>query len=336
MKNIIGVTMGDPKGIGPEIVAKSWLAMSETERAQFRIYGDRNAIDAAAQLANGEIDPKAMVITSSTAGHMGSIPDIEAARMALSAINAAVDDIKAGRIKALVTAPVNKHRMQSVHRGFTGHTDYLAQLSRAQDVVMMFFAEGRHDTGSGCSFIKQLCISLVTMHIPLKTVAKAVTKERVVVTISRTYEALCRHFACPEPRIAVLSLNPHAGENGSIGREEEKIIEPAIQAARKRGINCIGPLPADGIFNRLAEFDYDGVVAMYHDQGLLPAKLICQGRCVNITLGLPYIRTSPGHGTAEDIAWLGRADPQNMLATLTLTRRLVGWTIEDSGQQIVR
>ncbi|MFA5812116.1 MAG: 4-hydroxythreonine-4-phosphate dehydrogenase PdxA, partial [bacterium] len=266
---------------------------------------------------------------SSSSGHAGNVSDAEAARMALSAINAAVDDIKAGKISALITAPVNKQRIQSAHHGFRGHTEYLARLARVNDAVMMFFSEGPVSLNPETGLQKQLCVSLVTTHIPLKSVPKAITRERLLLTIRRTHEALERHFACPEPRIAVLSLNPHAGEGGSIGREEETVIKPALLAAQKGGINCVGPLPADGLFGRLADFDYDAVVAMYHDQGILPIKLLCQGKCVNITLGLPYIRTSPGHGTAEDVAWLGQADAENMLSTIRLTRRLVGWTIDN-------
>jgi len=196
-----------------------------------------------------------------------------------------------------------------------------------RDPIMMFFAEGGACVDATTGLERSLCISLVTMHLPLKDVPKAITKERILTTICRTHEALDHSFACPDARIAVMSLNPHAGEQGSFGKEEAAIIEPAIIEAQERGITCLGPIAADSLFSRLSNFDYDAVVAMYHDQGLLPAKLLCQGKCVNITLGLPYIRTSPSHGTAEDIAWLGNADFANMLATIRLTRRLVGWKV---------
>jgi 4-hydroxythreonine-4-phosphate dehydrogenase len=328
MKQIIGITMGDPKGIGPEIVAKSWSFLGE-EREQYRIYGDRATLDAAAALVGTSFDAKQVVITSSTASAIGSIADPEASRIALSAINAAVEDVRAGKIAAIVTAPVNKHRMRSMHPAFTGHTEYLAKAAGTSDPVMMFFSESGICMDADTGLAKQLCISLVTTHLPISDVPKAITRERLLTTIERTHQALDAYFACPFARIAVMSLNPHAGENGTLGHEEEEIIKPAILAAEKRGISCSGPVAADSLFTHLADFDYDAVIAMYHDQGLLPAKLLSQGRCVNLTLGLPYIRTSPSHGTAEDIAWLGNADCSNMLATLRLTRRLVGWKIED-------
>ena len=125
-----------------------------------------------------------------------------------------------------------------------------------------------------------------------------------------------------------MALNPHAGELGSIGHEEARVIAPAIAVAQKEGINCVGPLPADSIFRKMKDFDFDAIVAMYHDQGLIPVKLICQGQCINMTLGLPYMRTSPSHGTAEDLAWLGQADHANMLVAMRKTRELVGWTVD--------
>ncbi len=330
MKPLIGITMGDPKGIGPETIARAWQGLTDAERGQFRIYGDRAAFDAAATLCGSGFDPKELVICSSTGSAMGALSDAEAARMALSAINAAIEDARAGRIAAVVTAPVNKRRLQSVEAGFLGHTEYLARATRSRDAVMMFASEGRVLLDAESGLERQLCISMTTTHLPISDVPKAVTRERVLATIRRTHEALERHFALPEGRIAVLALNPHAGEGGTLGDEEERAIAPAVARAQEEGINCVGPLPADGVFTRLSDFDYDALVAMYHDQGMLPVKLLCQGRCVNLTLGLPFIRTSPGHGTAEKIAWLGKADAQGMQSAMQLTRRLVGWTIEDN------
>jgi 4-hydroxythreonine-4-phosphate dehydrogenase len=329
MKQTVGITMGDPKGIGPEVIAKAWKFLDETERACYRLYGDRAVLDAAAELAGVEFDPKQVVVTSSTQGTVRALSDAEAARLALAAINAAIEDVAGRRISSIVTAPVNKYRLQSASPNFSGHTEFLAHAAGVKDPVMMFFAESGACVDVSTGLAKQLCISLVTMHLPLKDVAKAITKERVIMAIERTDDALRRYFACPDARIAVMSLNPHAGEHGSFGTEEQAVITPAIIAAQEHGVTCLGPFPADSLFNQLADFDYDAVVAMYHDQGLLPAKLLCQGKCVNITLGLPYIRTSPSHGTAEDIAWLGNARFENMLATMRLTRRLMGWKIDD-------
>jgi 4-hydroxythreonine-4-phosphate dehydrogenase len=329
MKQLIGITMGDPRGVGPEVVARAWNSMNEVEQDQFIIYGDRGVLEQAAMLAKSEFDPKHVVTTSSASGHASKLDDTEAARIAISAIDTAIEDINSGKIKAIVTAPVNKHRIQSVLPGFLGHTEYLAKASHVREATMMFFSEERVCINPATKLNRQICISLVTMHMPLKDVPKSITKEHVLMTIKRTHRAMEEYFACPDARIAVMALNPHAGESGSIGHEEQKVILPAVEKAEDEGINCVGPVPADSLFHKLADYDYDAVVAMYHDQGLLPVKLLCQGRCVNMTLGLPYIRTSPSHGTAEDIAWLGKAEHENMLATIRMTRALVGWKVNE-------
>ena len=327
MKELIGITMGDPKGVGPEVIAKAWAALRPKERERFVIYGDHGVLEQAALLAKTELDPKHIVTTSSASGAATKLTDVEAARTAISAIDTAVEDIGAGKIAGVITAPVNKHRMQMVLPNFLGHTEYLAKAAHLREVTMMFFSEGQVCLNAETKLLRQICVSLVTMHLPLKDVHKHITKERVLATIKRTHKALEEYFACPDARIAVMALNPHAGEGGSIGHEEETAISPAVIQAEDEGINCVGPLPGDSMFGKLADFDFDAIVAMYHDQGLLPTKLLCQGRCVNMTLGLPYIRTSPSHGTAEDIAWLGKAEHTNMLAAMRMTRALVGWKV---------
>ena len=327
MTNKIGITMGDPKGIGPEIIAKAWRELSEDEKTQFVIYGDRAILSAISELVDVEFNPKQLVITSTTTLPTTNISDSEAARIAMSALDAAVDDVKDGRIGAIVTAPINKRRIRRVRPDFIGHTEYLARLTNTKDEVMMFCADEYLTTEGVQSPAKQLCISLVTTHLPLHEVPSMITEKRLLNTLRKTSEAMHNYFACPDARIAVMGLNPHSGENGMIGNEEIDVILPAIEKARREGINCEGPYAADGMFNNLKDFDYDAVIAMYHDQGLLPIKLLCQSHCVNVTLGLPFIRTSPGHGTAEDKAWQGRADGTNLLATIHLTRKLVGWRI---------
>lgn len=331
MKNLIGITMGDPKGIGPEIIAKAWRHLDGQERDQLILYGDHTALAAAAELANVAFDHKHLVTTSATHPPIQKIDDAEAARLAISALDAAIDDTASGRLVGLVTAPVSKRRLQLKKPGFLGHTEYLAKAAHVRDAVMMFASSEPLSVEQGgvskATPIRNFCVSLVTMHLPIKEVPAAITTERVLTTIRKTAKALDQYFACPDGRIAVTALNPHAGEGGSLGHEEKSAIAPAIARALKEGINCVGPLPADGLFRKLEDFDADAVVAMYHDQGLLPAKLLFQSRCVNITLGLPYIRTSPSHGTADDIAWLGTADEASMLAAIRLTRRLVGWKV---------
>ncbi|HPQ80300.1 MAG TPA: 4-hydroxythreonine-4-phosphate dehydrogenase PdxA [bacterium] len=327
MKKAIGITMGDPKGIGPEIVAKAWRSMSEEERSQLLIYGDHAALSAAAELCSTAFDARRVVTTSSTSPPIQKVDDAEAARLAISAIDAAVADAESGRIAAIVTAPVNKMRMRSAVPNFFGHTEYLADAAGVKDAVMMFASPDYIAPGTGVALPKQLCVSLVTMHKAIRDVPSSVTTEKVLTSIRQTALALETHFACPDARIAVMALNPHAGEGGSLGDEEKSAIAPAIARALKEGINCIGPLPADSLFRKLSDFDYDAVIAMYHDQGILPVKLLFQSGSVNVTLGLPYIRTSPSHGTAEDLAWLGTADESGMTAAISLTRKLVGWQI---------
>lgn len=308
----IGVTMGDPKGIGPEVTAKALKNLPADLRARLRIYGDKTALEAAANIAGIPYDPKQLAITSNIAAPIGSASDPDAARAAILALDAAIADIKNGVTGALVTAPVNKKRIQLVDPAFIGHTERLAKAAGVKDIVMMF----------SCSphipHHQSLRISLVTSHLALKDVSSHLSRQRIATTIRMTNDALIRFFNCATPRIAVLSLNPHAGEGGSLGSEERELITPAIEKARKDGIACLGPLTADAVFSRINDIDFDGVVAMYHDQGLTPMKLFCPKKSVNITLGLPFIRTSPGHGTAEDIAWRGKASEDGMIAAIEM------------------
>jgi 4-hydroxythreonine-4-phosphate dehydrogenase len=316
----IGITMGDPKGIGPEIIAKAWKLISPSDRQRLRIYGDRTVLETAAQLVGTSFDPKQLAITSSVAPPIGSISDPDAARITLLALDAAIADIKNKVTSALITAPVNKLRLQLVDTTFVGHTERLARAAGVKDIVMMFSCPPHLPQHQA------LRISLVTSHVALKDVSSRLSVQRILVTIRLTADALKRHFDCPEPRIAVLSLNPHGGEGGALGSEETELITPAIAKARKEGITCLGPLPAEVIFAKTKDIDYDGVVAMYHDQGLTPMKITCPKKSVNMTLGLPYIRTSPGHGTAEDIAWRGNASEDGMLAALEMTEHLLKTT----------
>jgi 4-hydroxythreonine-4-phosphate dehydrogenase len=309
----IGITMGDPKGIGPEIVAKAMRTIAPEIRSRLRIYGDRTALDAAANMTGVAFDPKQLAVTSSIAVPIGGASDPDAARAALAALDAAIADVQGGVTGALVTAPVNKKRIQMIDPSFIGHTERLARKAGAKDIVMMFACP----PGTP----QMLRISLVTSHVSLKDVSARVTKQRIVTTIRLTNEALIRYFGRPTPRIAVLGLNPHVGEGGFLGSEEMETITPAIEKARKDGITCLGPLLPDVAFS--AGVDFDGVVAMYHDQGLTPIKLVCPKRSVNITLGLPFIRTSPGHGTAEDIAWRGTASEEGMVAAIEMADYLL-------------
>lgn len=313
--------MGDPKGIGPEIVAKAWSLFTDDERKSVLVYGDRAVFDAAEELVRTVFDHKSLVITSSTTPPIQKMEDAEAARIALSAIDAAISDALNGRCAAIVTAPVNKHRIHLLKPNFTGHTEYFAKAVHAKEPVMMFAKSFDSDNGKKSYGLERACFSLVTTHLPIRDAAQAIVAAKVLAAIRKTHVALKGHFHRQNARIAVMSLNPHAGEGGSLGTEEKTAIIPAIKRAVKEGINCHGPFAADGLFRKTEEFDFDAVLAMYHDQALIPAKMVCGAKCVNITLGLPFVRTAPGHGTAEDIAWLGNADATGMMAAIRLAMR---------------
>ncbi|MDE5607509.1 MAG: 4-hydroxythreonine-4-phosphate dehydrogenase PdxA [Muribaculaceae bacterium] len=224
----------------------------------------------------------------------------EGGQAALAALSRAVDDLQAGKIDALVTAPINKHNIQSPEFQFPGHTEYLE--SRA--------GEGAHSLM--VLFNDRLRVALVTTHLPVAEIASAITSDRIVEKLKIFSQSLEKDFSCTHPRIAVLALNPHAGDGGVIGSEESEIIIPAIEQARQEGVNCYGPYAADGFFGAEQYRCFDGVLAMYHDQGLAPFKTIAMESGVNFTAGLPFVRTSPDHGTGYDIAGKGEASEESM------------------------
>ena len=232
----------------------------------------------------------------------------DAGRAAYDTIVRAVADAQQHAVDAIATAPVNKEAFRLAGLPWNGHTDLLAHLTGAPDVAMMFYSEA-------------LCVVLATVHIALADVPRAITRESLEATIALTARELPR-FGVAAPRIAVAGLIPHAGEHGLFGREEATAIAPAIAAARGRGIDVSGPFPADTVFVRARRGEFDVVVACYHDQGLIPVKLVAFGEAVNVTLGLPIVRTSVDHGTAFDIAGKGIADPQSMIAAVLLAARL--------------
>jgi 4-hydroxythreonine-4-phosphate dehydrogenase len=230
-------------------------------------------------------------------------------RMSVASVREAARLCTAGHASALVTAPISKASLEASGARYVGHTEMLREFCQARQTVMMF-VWGKHR------------ISLVTTHVPVSTLKRSLTKKRIATTIRMTEKALGLLFRVTEPRIAVLSLNPHGGEGGLLGREEERVIEPAVSSCRKRGARVYGPFSADSFFSRDEWKTFDAVVAMYHDQGLIPAKIIGGERAVNITLGLPFVRTSPAHGTAEDIAWKGIADSEGMSSAILLAAKL--------------
>ncbi len=286
----IGVTVGDPAGIGPEIALKAAADPRLAGVCELVLYGPRGDGEIAA-FRRGEV--------SAAAG-----------QAAYEAVVEAVRDAQAGRIDAIATAPINKEAFAAAGLPWRGHTDLLAHLTGAARVAMMFHAEA-------------LKVILATVHIPLAAVPAALTRGTLDDVIDLAATELPR-FGIPAPRLALAALNPHAGEHGLMGSEEEAVLGPAVAAARARGVTISGPHPADTVFVRAVRGEFDAVIACYHDQGLIPVKLVAFGTAVNVTLGLPIVRTSVDHGTAFDIAGRGTADPSSLIAAIRLAARLAG------------
>jgi 4-hydroxythreonine-4-phosphate dehydrogenase len=285
MKPRIAITVGDPAGIGPEIARKA----SE----------DRRVLDACVPVLYGP--------PSANQFRLGQV-SAEAGRAAYDAICEAVRDAQAGVVDAMATAPVSKLAFAQAGLPWKGHTDLLAHLTGTSSVAMMFWSD-------------PLKVVLATVHIPLAEVARALTRERLDRIIALAARELPR-VGVPNPRLALAGLNPHAGEEGLLGAEEQQVFRPAVEDARARGVNIEGPFPADTLFVRASRGAFDAVIACYHDQGLIPVKLLAFGRAVNVTLGLPIVRTSVDHGTAFDIAGRGTADPSSMVEAVLLAARL--------------
>ena len=282
---VVAITAGDPAGIGPEIARKAAEDPRVTDVCEPKIYG-----------------PPAG--TRFECGVLSS----EAGRAAYETICEAVHDALDGRVAAIATAPVNKLAFARAGLPWKGHTDLLAHLTGARHAAMMFWSE-------------PLKVVLATVHVPLAEVPRLLTRDLLHDVIDLTARELPR-FGIARPRLALAGLNPHAGENGLLGSEDDAILRPAVRDARSRGIDIDGPFPGDTIFGRAARGEFDAVVACYHDQGLIPVKLLAFGRSVNVTLGLPIIRTSVDHGTAFDIAGKGVADPSSMIEAVLLAARL--------------
>jgi 4-hydroxythreonine-4-phosphate dehydrogenase len=281
----IALTVGDPAGIGPEIVRKA--------------IADPRVVEACTPIVYGPLDAGAFPTGQLSAG---------AGLAAYEAILAAVRDAQAGRVDAIATAPINKLAFAEAGLPWKGHTDLLAELTGSARVAMMFWAE-------------PFSVVLATVHEPLAQVPRLLTRELLDGIIDLSWRELPR-FRPSAPRLALCGLNPHAGEEGLLGDEEQRVLRPAVEAAQRRGVRIDGPFPADTLFVRAARQEYDSVIACYHDQGLIPVKLLSFGRSVNVTLGLPIIRTSVDHGTAFDIAGQGVADPSSMVEAILLAARL--------------
>jgi len=318
-KPIIGITQGDTNGIGYEVIIKALLDPRITELFTPVVYGSSRYMAYYKKMISGAESFAVNVIASASEAHtkrinlIQCVPDSgavelgrrspEGARAALAALQVAVQDLKSSRINALVTAPFNK---QTVHEGgfaFPGHTEFLANAFNAAHYIMLLCSE-------------TLRVGVATGHIPISAIATQLNREMIVQKIKQLNDSLRVDFQIERPKIAVLGLNPHAGDGGVLGEEEIQVIEPAIADASQQGILAFGPYPADGFFGSMAFRAFDAVLSMYHDQGLVPFKTIAFHTGFNFTAGLPIIRTSPDHGTAYDIAGKDKASPQSMLAAL--------------------
>lgn len=285
MKPRIAITIGDPAGIGPEIAAKAAADARVLSVCEPVIYGPR-----------------------SVQGFPPGVLSADAGRAAYDAIREAVRDARSGGVAGIATAPVNKLAFAAAGLPWKGHTDLLAHLTGSPRVAMMFWSE-------------PLKVVLATVHVPLAEVPRMITADLLHGIIDLTAGELPR-FGVPAPRLALAGLNPHAGESGLLGDEDDRVLKPAVEAANRRGVNIAGPFPGDTVFVRASRGEFDAVIACYHDQGLIPVKLLAFGESVNVTLGLPIIRTSVDHGTAFDIAGKGVADASSMIAATVLAARL--------------
>ncbi|MDE5635647.1 MAG: 4-hydroxythreonine-4-phosphate dehydrogenase PdxA [Muribaculaceae bacterium] len=311
----VGITHGDINGIGYEVILKTLEDNRILELCTPVVYGSAkianyyrkglemgnipfNTVESASQ-ARRDANNIINVVSEDTKVEPG-VSTPEAGRAAFLALERAVTDLKNGDIDVLVTAPINKNNIQSDDFHFAGHTEYLAGCAGDDARALMIL------------FNDRLRVALVTTHCPIAEVAGEITVERVTEKLEDFYLSLEKDFGLSHPRIAVLALNPHAGDGGVIGHEEQNVIAPAIGQARKNGINCYGPYPADGFFGAEQYRKFDGVLAMYHDQGLAPFKTLAMAGGVNFTAGLPFVRTSPDHGTGYDIAGKGEASEESL------------------------
>lgn len=331
-KPLLAITMGDPAGIGPEIIVKALQLPRVWRVCRPLIIGSQTIMDHTAKslmLSMPLVTVDGHASSSNPRMYRrGSLPMMDpfsgsirpvrlgrvtarSGNMAVICIQTAVRLALAGCVQGIVTAPINKHAIHLAGHTYPGHTEMLADLTKSQESGMMIVGG-------------PLKILFATTHLPLRDVPKALTSATILRAIRLAHQGLIRLFHLRTPRIGVAGLNPHAGENGLFGDEEDRLIRPAIQQAKKQGIACTGPHPADTLFGKAVQGAFDGIVALYHDQGLIPLKTVAFGHCVNITVGLPIIRTSVDHGTAYDIAGQGKADPTSLVEAIEMAAALAG------------
>lgn len=311
MSGIIGITMGDPCGVGPEITVRAVAEMSDADRSATRIYGNLATLEAARGALGIELDLEPLVNDIPIEGAplpWGKLSPV-AGDAAFRFIERAVCDAQAGWIDCIVTAPINKEALNLAGHHYDGHTGMLRSLTESAAAYMLLASE-------------RLKVIHVSTHVSLQEAIRRATTEKILATI-RAGNAHLKRIGYERPRIAVAGLNPHCGENGLFGREDDDQIAPAVAAAREEGIDAQGPISADTVFHRAYSGAFDLVVAQYHDQGHIPIKLVAFDTAVNVSVDLPIDRTSVDHGTAFDIAGKGIANHGNMNSAIAYARRLV-------------
>ena len=320
MNPLLAVTLGDPAGVGPEVIARSLADPEVRATARFCVYGDPGVLHKACEVTRQRLDPVLVdsprdtpdgsfglvaIEQASEQEHAFGKPDTDSGAGVLATIERAVADVTAGKADGLVTGPINKEFLSRVTGRAEGHTELLARLTKSDRAVMMLAGP-------------TLRVVSATSHARLGDVPGLFTEELIVQQVRVIDGSLKRFFCLARPRIAVCALNPHAGEGGLYGSEETETIAPAVQSLRDEGLDVEGPIPADSVFGRAVRSEFDAVLAAYHDQAMIPIKLLHFADAVNITLGLPIVRTSPAHGTAYDIAGTGRAGAGSMKAAMRL------------------
>ena len=308
----IVVSQGEPSGIGPEVAVKAWSLLNGSVRGRpIRLIGSADVFRKAP--ASAETNPRgldaAIIDVSGTVRAEPGRPSPQNAEGVTAAIARAVEACQRGEAAAMVTAPIHKSALTAAGFGFPGHTEYLASLTGRERAVMMLASSGVEPP---------LRVVPFTIHIALSEVFRHLNPDAIIATAVIVLESLTRDFGCARPRLAIAGLNPHAGEDGTMGREDVEIIAPAAAQLRARGYDVSGPLSADTLFHEDARKTYDAALCMYHDQALIPIKTLAFWTGVNVTLGLPIVRTSPDHGTALGIAGRGVANPASMIAAIEM------------------
>jgi 4-hydroxythreonine-4-phosphate dehydrogenase len=328
MAQPLALTIGEPAGIGPDIAIQAWLRRNELKLPAFYLLGDRDFLGKRAKALGLELkladvtaenasDAFADALPVVATGHIATArpgqPDHTSASTAMFSIRQAVGDVLAGRASAVVTNPIAKSVLYRTGFRHPGHTEFLAELAatggHTPQPVMMLWSPA-------------LVVVPVTIHVPLREAIAQLSIDLIVTTVRIVNAALKARFGLAHPRLAVSGLNPHAGEDGTLGTEDRSIVAPAIEIMRAEGIEVTGPRPADTMFHDAARKTYDCAICMYHDQALIPVKTLAFDDAVNVTLGLPFVRTSPDHGTALDVAGTGRARPNSLMAALRLAAEI--------------